>query len=185
MHREMPPPPKAHRKGMSNSSMNAVRRIPNLRSQARPFKATRRPLRPTRPHHPDPRPFKAVTNVIRLSPLKKVPVSRPSFAKCKPLHLPRLPTPMLNAVQRLIPLCHRPRRPRLATSKPVAISLPPPGSRKTPHRLQPQPRRHRPLQALLLSRILFHPSRSFPASALFEAHPTPRAPLARTFRSAA
>jgi hypothetical protein len=182
MPREIPHPPRANRKGMSNLSMDPVRRVPNPKFHSRPFKATfpRRQPRVNSLQHPDLPPFKAVTN----GPQKKVPVSQPLFAECKPLHLLRLPTPMTNALQRLLLLCRRPLRPRLAISQSVAISLPQPGYRKTRYRLQPQPRRHRPIQVLLF-RILFHPSRSFPASALFEGHPTPRAPSARTFRLAA
>lgn len=182
MPREIPQPPRANRKGMSNLSMSPVRRVPSPKFQSRPFKLTfpRRQPRVNSLQHPDLPPFKAMMN----GPQKKVPVSQPRFAECKPLHLLRLPTPMTNALQRPLLLCRRPLRPRLAICKPVAISLLQPGFRKTRYRLQPQPRRHRPPQVLLF-RILFHPSQSFPASALFEEHPTPRAPSARTFRLAA
>ena len=160
--------------------MNRVQRVLNHKVQARPFKASL-PLRlpqVTSPRHPYPLRFKAEQNVIRIRPPKKVPVSQRSSAECNPLQLPRLPTLMAKPLQMRIPR-HRPLpRPHLAISNPALISLPPPASRKTPQRC-------RPLQPRRLFQIPFQPSRSFPASAPFEIHLTPRAPRALTFRSAA
>jgi hypothetical protein len=188
--------------------MNPVRRVPNLKPQARPFKAPLL-LRSTVTSLPHPRlpRFKAAANVIKISPPNKIQVSQKSFAMCKPLQ-PGFPTQMAKPLQRLIPRRRRVLRPHLAISKPTLISLPP-LARKTRHPLrvpplhrkiilrralaQPSPIHHRQpqlqpyrlLQPQLLFQTRFQPFPSFPASALFEARPTLRAPPALTFRLAA
>src|ERR1700688_3798728 len=184
--------------------MNPVRRIPNHKTQARPFKATP-PVTVTSLHRDQLR-FKAAANVIKISPSNKILVSRKLSAGCKPLQ-PGFPTQMAKALQRLIPRRRRLLRPHLAISKPTLISLPP-ASHKTRHptHIPPLPRKiirrsglppppsirhprsqlqpYRPLQLRRRFQIQFQPSRSFPVSAPFEAHPMPPALAALTFRLA-
>src|SRR6202140_3710240 len=186
--------------------MTPVRRIPNHKTQARPFKATP-PVTVTSLHRDQLR-FKAAANVIKISPPNKILVSRKLSAGCKPLQL-SFRTQMAKSLQRLIPRRRRLLRPHLAISKPTLISLPPPASRKTRHPLRSRPLKrkiilrralapplsirhpksqlqpYRPLQLRRLFQILFQPSRSFPVSAPFEAHPMPPTPQALTFRLAA
>lgn len=207
--RETPLLPKPLPNRTSNSWMNPVRRVRNLKSQAPPVKAaiSRRAPAAASLHRPAPLRSKTATNIIKPSPPNKIPASQKLSAACTPPQLPCLPTQTAKSVPRLIPRRHRQIRPRLAISNPTLISRPPPVSRKTHlpmsaplrhpklilhherppppsiHRKQPQPQPYRPLQ--LLSPIPFHPSWSFPASAPFEPQPTPRAPRVLTFRSAA
>lgn len=179
--------------------MNRVHHVPRHKPQARPVQA---PCRTSLPHLR----FKAVPNVIRISPPHKIPASRKLFTIHKLLKLRYPPTPMANPLQRLIPPRRRLLRLHLKIDSPIQISLLPPASREIHHppRVTSLPREiirhlklrliHRPqtplqpsrlLQPRLPFRIQFQPSRSFRASGPFEAHPMPRVPRAQTFRSAA